>query len=254
MKLSNVWKHYTDYLIEATHKSQAELSPKIDYIRTRIQEGCSRLELKALMLSVFTPITIMQALEQWQNQMDLLMNTGLNKFDGLSRYEHADQESPYADLVDGILDSELPSAHIYDLSSTTQDLAHMISEHGGKEAPSLLSEIMENANLKNNWELLMLLGDCYRQNGQFAEALEAYEKIKINGHYPDSSIQDAIDFTAFMQERGSSISGKPFDSILPEYQEYKTVRRTGAKIGRNDPCPCGSGKKYKFCCGRNRNV
>ena len=24
----------------------------------------------------------------------------------------------------------------------------------------------------------------------------------------------------------------------------------GAKIGRNDPCPCGSGKKYKKCCGR----
>ncbi len=24
----------------------------------------------------------------------------------------------------------------------------------------------------------------------------------------------------------------------------------GEKIGRNDPCPCGSGKKYKFCCGR----
>ena len=23
------------------------------------------------------------------------------------------------------------------------------------------------------------------------------------------------------------------------------------KVGRNDPCPCGSGKKYKFCCGRN---
>ena len=23
------------------------------------------------------------------------------------------------------------------------------------------------------------------------------------------------------------------------------------KIGRNDPCPCGSGKKYKKCCGRN---
>ncbi|HEV2490871.1 MAG TPA: preprotein translocase subunit SecA [Candidatus Acidoferrales bacterium] len=26
--------------------------------------------------------------------------------------------------------------------------------------------------------------------------------------------------------------------------------RTGAKVGRNDPCPCGSGKKYKKCCGR----
>lgn len=29
-----------------------------------------------------------------------------------------------------------------------------------------------------------------------------------------------------------------------------TVKREGDKIGRNDPCPCGSGKKYKNCCGR----
>ena len=26
--------------------------------------------------------------------------------------------------------------------------------------------------------------------------------------------------------------------------------RTGPKVGRNDPCPCGSGKKFKHCCGR----
>lgn len=31
----------------------------------------------------------------------------------------------------------------------------------------------------------------------------------------------------------------------------ETVRRQGRKIGRNEPCPCGSGKKYKKCCGRN---
>jgi len=30
----------------------------------------------------------------------------------------------------------------------------------------------------------------------------------------------------------------------------RTVKRGGKKIGRNDPCPCGSGKKYKKCCGR----
>jgi preprotein translocase subunit SecA len=28
-----------------------------------------------------------------------------------------------------------------------------------------------------------------------------------------------------------------------------TVRRAAPKVGRNDPCPCGSGKKYKKCCG-----
>ena len=30
----------------------------------------------------------------------------------------------------------------------------------------------------------------------------------------------------------------------------KTVKNVGKKVGRNDPCPCGSGKKYKNCCGR----
>ena len=30
----------------------------------------------------------------------------------------------------------------------------------------------------------------------------------------------------------------------------QTIRRTQPKVGRNDPCPCGSGKKYKNCCGR----
>ena len=29
-----------------------------------------------------------------------------------------------------------------------------------------------------------------------------------------------------------------------------TIKRQGKKVGRNDPCPCGSGKKYKNCCGR----
>ena len=32
----------------------------------------------------------------------------------------------------------------------------------------------------------------------------------------------------------------------------KTIRNEEPKVGRNDPCPCGSGKKYKNCCGRNQ--
>jgi uncharacterized protein YecA (UPF0149 family) len=34
-----------------------------------------------------------------------------------------------------------------------------------------------------------------------------------------------------------------------EQKKSHTVVRNEAKIGRNDPCPCGSGKKYKKCCG-----
>ncbi len=43
------------------------------------------------------------------------------------------------------------------------------------------------------------------------------------------------------------------DKLKELYREQKesTTVRKGKKIGRNDPCPCGSGKKYKYCCGRN---
>lgn len=37
--------------------------------------------------------------------------------------------------------------------------------------------------------------------------------------------------------------------IVKAYKKSKTVVK-GKKIGRNEPCPCGSGKKYKHCCGR----
>jgi curved DNA-binding protein CbpA len=43
-------------------------------------------------------------------------------------------------------------------------------------------------------------------------------------------------------------SGVP-DAEEPESAPPETVRRAQPKVGRNDPCPCGSGKKYKHCCG-----
>ena len=39
--------------------------------------------------------------------------------------------------------------------------------------------------------------------------------------------------------------------LYKEQKESTTIRK-GKKVGRNDPCPCGSGKKYKFCCGKNK--
>ncbi len=41
---------------------------------------------------------------------------------------------------------------------------------------------------------------------------------------------------------------KPVDTPAPDGETPMT--RSGKKIGRNDPCPCGSGKKYKNCCGK----
>ena len=44
-------------------------------------------------------------------------------------------------------------------------------------------------------------------------------------------------------------SEEELNKLYKEQKESGTIRKE-KKIGRNDPCPCGSGKKYKKCCGR----
>jgi len=41
----------------------------------------------------------------------------------------------------------------------------------------------------------------------------------------------------------------PYREAVFERSVAKTIQRSHPKIGRNDPCPCGSGKKFKKCCG-----
>ncbi|MCX7712603.1 MAG: preprotein translocase subunit SecA [Chthoniobacterales bacterium] len=57
------------------------------------------------------------------------------------------------------------------------------------------------------------------------------------------------------QKQASPISSSPSPSTLQTTDEPRLripqPRTSQPKVGRNDPCPCGSGKKYKHCCGKN---
>ena len=61
------------------------------------------------------------------------------------------------------------------------------------------------------------------------------------------------------REEAAKITGAALQAInsLDNGEQMKsevnrTVVNDGPKVGRNDPCPCGSGKKYKNCCGKNQ--
>jgi hypothetical protein len=67
------------------------------------------------------------------------------------------------------------------------------------------------------------------------------------------------DFDSLMDEFKPSFRGKKiYPYILPMSTKFVEAmkpelyqkRKDGQKVGRNDPCPCGSGKKYKKCCGK----
>ena len=62
---------------------------------------------------------------------------------------------------------------------------------------------------------------------------EYFEKGRRNRHH---------EIAQFRREDGAWYF---YDGQAPTPQ---TVVRTGPKVGRNEPCPCGSGRKYKKCC------
>ncbi|MDR2709379.1 MAG: SEC-C domain-containing protein, partial [Elusimicrobiota bacterium] len=54
-----------------------------------------------------------------------------------------------------------------------------------------------------------------------------------------------------MQTQNLQKAADVLGGIKKENANLKIKPKDLKKIGRNDPCPCGSGKKYKKCCGKN---
>jgi len=91
--------------------------------------------------------------------------------------------------------------------------------------------------------LICILDETGRPDA--ADALIASEKMRAAGWETGDSSEG----------EGAEPSGDTDTPLSPEYTPSPsavspgtTVRR-GLKVGRNEPCPCGSGKKFKRCCG-----
>jgi preprotein translocase subunit SecA len=73
-------------------------------------------------------------------------------------------------------------------------------------------------------------------------------EISISTRQPSTTI-DALE-KEFHRKKQRELEAASFAGAGDASQP--TQRRTGEKVGRNDPCPCGSGKKYKKCCGAGK--
>ena len=88
-----------------------------------------------------------------------------------------------------------------------------------------------------------------------------WTRLVIHSHEPGPQPDRAfVDFTAYFEQDGAehALHEKSEFARIDGTWFYTRSVRTGpapvkhahAKVGRNDPCPCGSGKKYKHCCGK----
>jgi preprotein translocase subunit SecA len=76
----------------------------------------------------------------------------------------------------------------------------------------------------------------------------APREIAINTRQPSTTI-DALE-KEFQRKKQREMAAASLAGAGASSQP--TQRRTGEKVGRNDPCPCGSGKKYKKCHGAEK--
>ena len=74
--------------------------------------------------------------------------------------------------------------------------------------------------------------------------------IKNEGVLQEAKIPRGLDRSQMKEERGDLLSQAHSDTQAAEQVKAQPIK-VEKKVGRNDPCPCGSGKKYKNCHGKN---
>lgn len=98
-------------------------------------------------------------------------------------------------------------------------------------------------------------------NGEQLAGGDRWTRLVIHsqeeGQTPDKAY---VEFTAFFKEQGVEVPHIEKAEFVRHEGSWiynkavrlgpAPVRNASPKVGRNDPCPCGSGKKYKQCCGK----
>ncbi|WP_329810687.1 preprotein translocase subunit SecA [Stenotrophomonas sp. SMYL8] len=107
-----------------------------------------------------------------------------------------------------------------------------------KEAFELFSDMLENVKR----EVVTLLSRVRIRSDEEVQALEAAERQQAEARLSQSQFQH--------QDVGGYSADEEAAQVQATQQGIAQTQRDEPKIGRNDPCPCGSGKKYKHCHGQ----
>lgn len=128
----------------------------------------------------------------------------------------------------------------------------ILTNHG-----NVVSGTVEDLAKKYNVEILTMVGflDGINESLKKSNNIDKLtETSKVNLNYDDEKL-----YRNMVAAKADWLYGlEEWNNILSEDKRkelYKEEKLSGTvikdkKVGRNDPCPCGSGKKYKQCCGK----
>lgn len=145
--------------------------------------------------------------------------------------------------------SKMSRSEIEDeLLNTANELYDRKEQEIGAENTRLLERLIMLRAIDVRWREHLTVLENMRQG----IGLQAYAQRDPLVAYKSQSHQRYLELQANIQNDivrsiyHANISSEP----SPKQSDVKSAIPAGKKVGRNDPCPCGSGKKYKKCCGK----
>jgi preprotein translocase subunit SecA len=104
-----------------------------------------------------------------------------------------------------------------------------------------------NARLSNETVEFLVKADVPRDQ---IDEIQTTNRDTAQNHYEKAQIESTSSSTEMPRFSGSEGYEEAMRNSMPQREKQQPIVSTEPKIGRNDPCPCGSGKKYKQCHGK----
>ncbi len=120
----------------------------------------------------------------------------------------------------------------------TGNIDFIMNSNEPESRENLSREAIEEWSRASDWQGLEII-----KTGKGGSA-DSEGVVEFKAHY----MQNRARFTHHELATFKKIEGKWM--FFDGEQINEPAHRDAAKVGRNDPCPCGSGKKYKKCCGK----
>ncbi len=191
----------------------------------------------------------------WENLAGAMLTMELPMLKGRSREEYAALKkiSPWeiqmASLPEAVKNTK--ERHMWEFPAELQELMYMVRNHGADGLDDLWSR-EENERIASE-EFLFLLADTCTMRNEMQKAEGLINRLKKSSPRGKRGARFLLQYQepeekTEYQELADSLFSGGYPYAPPVSR--KPYIRQNPKIGRNDPCPCGSGKKYKRCCGK----
>ncbi|WP_026666431.1 IS1096 element passenger TnpR family protein [Butyrivibrio sp. FC2001] len=261
------WSELAQLFIAEMEFDEYELADHLDRLFMLVLNGGDAAEFFDVLCDIYPTNDPFLLSEFWNFSIECVLDTGIPHLMGYSRYEYYEhtgqrpQELPITSRATTGKKSKGPKAHLmyfpedvhwelFEIRNADRMLEN--KEEIANRAEKLLEQYPDNLELMADLSNLFLairyvdrveflLRRIKRLNPDSVKVVNRMLNVIKKGNIPDFFEQSGPFSDVDDYDGGNFFGDEDFSIPQPIVREHP-------KIGRNDPCPCGSGKKFKKCC------